>query len=169
MMHGRGFICLVIAAAVLAGATGAVISVELGHGHPGGDTDSSGLHVLEQIRSAVPLDAKGTTMRTTESMWVNGGGCPGGGFAAGWTPDDVTVVFTDASPRHEVTAQLNRVLSRLGWVSHDFGHGQPAGWERPMPQGRMALAFAFPAIGNPDSWFFDARWHPPGPEGALCP
>jgi hypothetical protein len=143
-----------------------------GGGHPGGDPGGKVLARLRETTSAVPLQASGSTVQSSEVQWLPA--CPEIADAhAGWSQALVTVRFADPMDPAAVVDHIDSILRQEGWQWDDTRtsphQGPIAHWTlRVTPSGPSANAFAFPAPSGSQNWFMTASWQPQ-PIDQGCP
>jgi hypothetical protein len=124
------------------------------------------------IRDAVPSNASDLQVQSSAASWVSG--CTEiPGSRSGWTTDQASVMFFDASSRAAVTAKIDRVLRSQGWQRHDSkprpSDGRLPHWTLDVYSAHVVQAWAFPIGPGTHHWYFSASWNPPGPKGQGCP
>ena len=124
------------------------------------------------IRNAVPSNASDVRTQSSVASWVTGcAGIPGS--RPGWTTDQASVMFIDASSRATVTESIDDALKRQGWQRHDSKPNPSAGrlphWTLDVTSAHVVQAWAFPVGPGTYHWSFSASWSPPGPRGQGCP
>jgi len=160
---------LLVLIAIVAAALLIIWRVE---SHSGGDPNNTVYTELKNTLLAMPPGLDNARLNAaTPTGWVSG--CPGfRASGAGWSQVYVSVDFADSRARGLVRSQINRALSRTGWVRHDERAGQDQGklahWFKDMSQGGVANIFAYPSRGA-GHWSMTAAWQPPGPVGRECP
>ena len=142
------------------------------HGHAGGDPNGTVLYTMKGIDRAVPLDATGVSIQSSDSQWLPA--CSQiANSHAGWDKASVYVRFSDRDPSSLIDRHIASGLESSGWASAPMritrGQGLVPHWVRRIDEGPPIDAFAYAVPAGSDSWFLTATWQPPGPVDQGCP